>query len=373
MGGLVKVRGAVLETIGAERPYSDSQPISVFQLDLDAPGENEILIRMEAAGLCHSDLSVVDGSRTRPLPMLLGHEGAGRIEQVGENVRHLHEGQRVITTFLPRCGRCDGCATAGRRPCIPGSAANATGTMFDGGVRLHRRGKEVLHHLGVSAFATHAVVDQRSVVPIADDVPAAIAALLGCAALTGGGAVINAAVAQPGESVIVVGLGGVGLAALLVALATVGATVVGVDTLESKRQAAIGLGASEAMSPQDAIESGLKSQVVVEAAGSSRAFDTAIALTGPGGRTVSVGLPDADARSMISPLSLVAEGRSIIGSYLGSAVPERDIPTLADLWRDGRLPLERLISSTLKLEEVNRGMDELADGHSIRQVILFDA
>lgn len=368
----MKIRGAILETISADRPYSKSLPLAVSELDLDAPGPDEILVRMEAAGLCHSDLSVVDGSRRRPVPMLLGHEGAGRIEQIGKDVEDLTVGQRVITTFLPRCGLCEGCVTAGRRPCVPGNAANAAGTMLDGGIRLHRAGRDVLHHLGVSAFATWAVVDRRSVVPIGDDVPAPIAALLGCAALTGGGAVLNAAVVEPGESVIVVGLGGVGLAAVLVALAQESVTVIGIDTLEAKRRTALKLGVSGAMSPDEAIHAGLKAPVVVEAAGNARAFETAVALTGVGGRTVSVGLPDAEARSTISPLSLVAEGRSIIGSYLGSAVPTRDIPYLADLWRAGRLPLEKLISSTIGLEEVNAGMDALADGRGIRQIIQFN-
>lgn len=369
----MKIEGAVLDVTGAQRPYADSAPITVSELELDEPRANEILIRMEAAGLCHSDLSVVDGSRRRRLPMLLGHEGAGRIEQVGKGVSDLRPGQRVITTFLPRCGQCEGCASRGRTPCVPGSAANAAGTMFDGGLRLHRDGQDVLHHLGVSAFATHAVVDQRSVVAIDDGVPAPVAALLGCAALTGGGAVMNAAVVEPGETVIVVGLGGVGLAALLVALAHDDVNVIGVDTLEAKRQTALEFGASMAAAPDEALQRGLRAPVVIEAAGNARAFETAVALTGAGGRTVSVGLPDPEARSTISPLSLVAEGRSIIGSYLGSALPERDIPKLAEMWRGGRLPLEKLISSTITLEEVNAGMDELAEGRSIRQIIRFDS
>jgi len=368
----VKITGAVLETLEADRPYAASRPITVGELELAPPGDNEILLRMEASGLCHSDLSVVDGSRPRPLPMLLGHEGAGRVEQVGAQIDDLTVGQRVITTFLPRCGQCAGCKTNGRRPCLPGSAANGAGTMFDGGTRLRRGGQEVLHHLGVSAFATHAVVDRRSVVPIDDGVPADVAALLGCAALTGGGAIINAAAVQPGEGVIVVGLGGVGLAALQVALAHDAVNVIGVDTLEAKRQTAIRLGAGAAAAPEDAIRDGLKAPVVIEAAGSARAFDTALELTEAGGRTVTVGLPDPSARSTISPLALVAEGRSIIGSYLGSAVPARDIPRLADMWRAGRLPLERLISSTISLGDLNAAMDELAEGRSIRQIISFE-
>lgn len=182
------IRGAVLETIGAPRPYAASRPLSVTELELDDPGDGELLVRIEAAGLCHSDLSVVDGNRVRPVPMLLGHEAAGIIEKVG-GASDLAPGQRVVMTFLPRCGKCSACATDGLAPCIPGSAANGAGTLLSGSVRLSGG---VLHHLGVSGFATHAVVDRRSVVPVDPDVPAVVASLLGCAVLTGGGAVLNA-------------------------------------------------------------------------------------------------------------------------------------------------------------------------------------
>ena len=204
------IRGAVLEHIGAERPYAASRPLRVAELELEGPGPGEVLVRIEAAGVCHSDLSVVNGSRVRPLPMLLGHEAAGRIEELGPEVPDLRAGQRVVMAFLPRCGQCAACRTNGKMPCTPGSAANNAGTLLGGGVRLSRDGEPVLHHLGVSAFATHAVVNYRSVVAVEDDVPPAVAALLGCAVLTGAGAVLNAAPPGPGDDVAVVGLGGVG-------------------------------------------------------------------------------------------------------------------------------------------------------------------
>ncbi|MDT5066516.1 MAG: hypothetical protein QOK02_2671, partial [Mycobacterium sp.] len=187
----MRIRGAVLERIGAPRRYAESRPITIADLDLEAPGDTELLVRIEAAGLCHSDLSVVDGNRVRPVPMLLGHEAAGIVEQAGANASEFAVGQRVVLTFLPRCGHCTACATDGLAPCISGSAANAAGTLLNGDVRLDRDGKRVLHHLGVSAFATHAVVDRRSVVPVDANVPPVVASLLGCAVLTGGGAVLN--------------------------------------------------------------------------------------------------------------------------------------------------------------------------------------
>jgi alcohol dehydrogenase len=368
--GVMRIRGAVLDQIGLPRRYQESRPLTVAELQLDPPRNTELLIRVEAAGLCHSDLSVVDGGRVRPLPMLLGHEAAGIVEQVGAGVSDVAVGQRVVLTFLPRCGHCAACATDGLAPCSVGSAANGAGTLLDGGTRLTRDGQPVLHHLGVSAFATHAVVDRRSVVPVDADVPAVVASLLGCAVLTGGGAVLNAGQPKPGQTVAVVGLGGVGMAAVLTALAYDGVNVVVVDALSDKVDTAMRLGAHAGY--QSADVGALKADIVIEAAGHPSALETAIGLTAPGGRTVTVGLPRPDARITLSPLGLVAEGRSLIGSYLGSAVPARDIPRFVALWRSGRLPVEALVSSTIGLDDVNAGMDELADGKAVRQVIEFD-
>ena len=361
----MRIRGAVLETIGAPAPYAESQPLRVTELDLADPGDGELLVRIEAAGLCHSDLSVVDGNRVRPVPMLLGHEAAGIVEKIG-GTSDLTLGQRVVMTFLPRCGQCSACATDGLAPCIPGSAANGAGTLLNGDIRLS---DGVRHHLGVSGFATHAVVDRRSVVPVDADVPAVVASLLGCAVLTGGGAVLNAGQPKPGQTVAVVGMGGVGMAAMLTALAHDGVRVIAIDTLTEKLTRARELGAHAAYTPDDA--SDVKAEVVIEAVGHPAALETAIGLTAPGGKTITVGLPRPDARISVSPLALVAEGRSLIGSYLGSAVPARDIPRFVDLWRAGRLPVEALVSSTITLDQINAGMDALADGTAVRQIIEF--
>jgi alcohol dehydrogenase len=368
-----RITGAVLEALGRSRPFAASSPLTVGELELDPPGADELLVRIEAAGVCHSDLSVVDGNRPRPVPMLLGHEAAGIVEEVGAaaSAAGFSVGDRVVTAFLPRCGDCDGCRTDGVMPCVPGTAANTAGTLFDGGIRLRREGAPVHHHLGVSGFATHAVVDRRSAVVVGAEVPADVAAVLGCAVLTGGGAVVNAGAAQPGQDVIVVGLGGVGMAALITAISLGHGRVIGVDAVPEKLDRARELGASAALTPDAAVSSGLRAPLVVEAAGHPRAFETAFALTAPGGRTVTVGLPAAGALAQVSPLTITAEARSIVGSYLGSAVPTRDIPRYAELWRAGRLPVEALISSHIALDEVNHAMDTLADGRAIRQVIRF--
>ena len=369
----MRIRGAVLEEIGRDRPFAESRPIVISELDLDPPGPGELLVRIEVAGLCHSDLSVVDGNRVRPVPMLLGHEAAGIVESTGGgDVRRIGPGQRVVMTFLPRCGQCPACATDGITPCEPGSAANGAGTLLSGARRLHRDGANIHHHLGVSGFATHAVVDARSVVPVDSDVPPDVAAVLGCAVLTGGGAILNAGRPQPGQTVVGVGLGGVGMAAVLTALALDGVSVVAVDMSPEKLELARSWGVVAAYSPDEALEAGIRGAVVIEAAGAIPAFESALALTAPGGRTVTVGLPAPGRMAQVSPLTLVAEGRTVIGSYLGSSVPTRDIPAFVEMWRAGRLPVERLISGEIALEQINRGMDELADGRAVRQVIRFD-
>ncbi|WP_226997056.1 alcohol dehydrogenase catalytic domain-containing protein [Tessaracoccus aquimaris] len=207
----MRITGAVLEEIGRPRPYAQSRPIAVQEVELEPPGPGEILVRIEAAGICHSDLSVVDGNRVRPVPMLLGHESAGIVEQLGEGVVDVAVGDRVAMCFLPRCEECQNCGQDGRLPCTPGSAANNAGVLMGERILLHRDGpdgpEEIKHHLGVSGFATRVVVNRASAVPVGNDVPPDIAAVLGCAVLTGGGAVLNAADPQPGDSVMIVGLG----------------------------------------------------------------------------------------------------------------------------------------------------------------------
>lgn len=368
----MRIQGAVLESVGAEAPFARSRPIVVRELELAGPGAHELLVRIEAAGVCHSDLSVVNGVRPRAVPLLLGHEAAGIVERVGSGVFDVSVGDRVALTFLPRCEECASCATGGRTPCERGSAANGAGRLLDGDKRILDGDRVIDHHLGVSGFATHAVVDRRSAVVVGSDVPPAVAAIMGCAVLTGGGAVINAGRVVSGETLAVVGLGGVGMAALLVGLALPGVDVIAIDANPDKLVQAKALGAASTYLPAEAVDLGITADVVVEAVGRAAAFETAIALTAPGGRTVTVGLPAADDLARVSPLALVAGGRTIMGSYLGSSIPSRDIPFFIDLWRDGRLPVEQLMSSTIQLADLNEAMDALSAGEVVRQMVVFN-
>ena len=371
----MKITGAVLRSSPATAPFAESRPLEILDCELAPPGPTEVLVQIEAAGLCHSDLSVINGNRPRPLPMLLGHEAAGRVLEVGSEVTDLQVGARVVTVFLPRCESCDACRTNGKLPCSEGTKTNTEGTLPSGARRISHDGAPLHHHLGVSGFATHAVLDRRSVVPVGSDVPPDVAAVLGCAVLTGGGAIRNAGALQEGQDVIVVGLGGVGMAAILTAVAITaqaGGRVIGVDANPEKLQQALEFGAEEGLTPAQATERGIRAAVVVEAAGHPRAFETAVALTAPGGITVTAGLPSPDATATIAPLGITSEARTITGSYLGSAVPSRDIPVYEALWRAGRLPVEKLISSRIGLSEINEAFDALDQGKAIRQVIIFD-
>ena len=368
----MRITGAVLEESGRARPYSLSRPITVGELELGEPGSTELLVEVEAAGVCHSDLSVVDGNRLRPVPMLLGHEAAGIVVRAGAAVSDIAPGQRVVMSFLPRCERCDACAQDGRLPCAAGTAANNAGVLLHGSGHISRDGESVRHHLGVSGFATHAVVDRASVVPVDADLPPDVAAVLGCAMLTGGGAVLNVAKPASSDAVMVVGLGGVGMAAVLAARAVGVDRIIAVDTVAEKLDLAAELGAAETYHPERLEELGITARYVIECAGHASAFEAAFAATEPGGTTVTVGLPSPAERATISPLTVTAEARTVVGSYLGSAVPSRDIPRYAQMWREGRLPVERLISSRIGLCQINEAMDLLADGKTVRQVVMVD-
>jgi len=375
----MKMRAAVLDEMQRPRPYAQSRPIKIETVTLDPPGPGEVLLKIAAAGLCHSDLSIVNGDRPRPMPMALGHEASGIVEELGPGVRDLQRGDHVALIFVPTCGHCGPCMEGRPALCEPGAAANGAGTLVGGGRRLHRADGSLLNHqVGVSCFAEYAVVARGSLVKIDPELPLDVAALFGCAVLTGVGAVINAAQLRLGGTLAVVGLGGVGLSALLGAQAAGAKQVVAIDSLDAKLGLARALGASHCFRADDpdlvarikaATAGGV--DVAVEAASSVAALETAYKITRRGGVTVSCSLPHPDHRFNLQAVNLVAEERTLKGSYLGSGVPARDIPHLIALWRAGRLPVERLISHRIALDEINLGFDRLADGAAVRQVIIF--
>ena len=373
----MKIRAAVLNEMGAERPYATSKPLSIEQIELDPPGPGEVLVKIAAAGLCHSDLSVIEGNRPRPMPMALGHEAAGVVEELGPGVDDLEVGDHVVMVFVPSCGHCLPCSEGRPALCEPGAAANTAGTLLSGARRLHRDGQEVHHHLGVSGFADYATVSRRSLVKIDRELPLDEAALFGCAVLTGVGAVINTAGVPAGASVAVVGLGGVGLSALLGAVACGARRVVAVDLSDEKLGLARQLGATDTFNAGSAdavgeIREATKGGVefALEMAGSVRAMDLAYKITRRGGTTVTAGLPPPDHTFALPQVNLVAEERTVKGSYIGTCVPTRDLPRYIELYRRGKLPVDRLMSDHLRLEDINLGFDRLHEGKAVRQVVV---
>jgi len=375
----MRVKAALLKKTGLASPYAASKPLEVVDMELTPPGRGEVLVRIKAAGLCHSDLSVIDGSRPRPTPMALGHEAAGVVEELGQGVADLKEGDHVVLVFVPSCGRCRSCAAGRPALCEPGAKANAAGTLVGGERRLRFEAAPVHHHLGVSAFAERAVVARESCVKIDPDLPYELAALFGCAVLTGVGAVVNTARVEPGASVAVVGLGGVGLSAVIGAKLAGARQVVAVDLSDEKLAFARRLGATDAVNAgdKDAVEtvrriSGGGVEFAFDMAGAVPALELAYAATARGGTTVTAGLPHPDKRLALQPVTLVAEERTLKGSYIGSAVPLRDVPRFISLFQAGRLPVDALLTHRLKFEEINAGFDRLREGVGVRQVVLFD-
>jgi alcohol dehydrogenase len=375
-GDQMKTRAAVLSEMSLPRPYAQSQPLQIVEVELDAPGPTEVLVHMRAVGLCHSDLSVINGDRPRPLPMAIGHEGAGEVVEVGASVKGLKVGDHVVAAFVPCCGTCEPCTHGRPALCEPGFKANSAGVLLSGAKRIHRGSEIVNHHLGVSAFADYAVMARESLIKVDSNLPFDVAAVFGCAVMTGVGAVTNTVHPQPGCSVAVVGLGGVGLAALLGAHVIEAATIIACDLSDEKLALARELGATHTVNAQDPqaadkIRDLTRGGVhfAFEMAGSVKAMDLSYKITRRGGTTVSAGLSNPQHLFSIPHVSIVAEERTIKGSYLGSCDPARDIPRFIDWYRGGKLPVDRLLSERIRLEDINSAFDRLADGKTVRQIV----
>lgn len=374
----MRIRAAVLNRMGATTPYASSRPLAIETLDLEDPGPAEVMVRIAAAGLCHSDLSVINGDRPRPTPMLLGHEASGVVEALGVGVTDLAPGDHVVMVFVPSCGHCGPCAEGRPALCEPGAAANSAGTLLSGARRIARDGAPIHHHLGCSAFAEYATVSRRSLVKIDGELPFDEAALFGCAVLTGVGAVVNTARVAAGQTVAVVGLGGVGLAALLGGIAAGASRVVAIDLADDKLELARALGATETFNARaetcaEEVRAATSGGVdfAFELAGSTKAMALAWKITRRGGTTVTAGLPPPDQMLPIPHVSLVSEERTIKGSYIGTCVPSRDVPRYIALYRRGRLPVDRLLSGHLALDEINSGFDRLHEGRAVRQIVVL--
>jgi len=374
----IKCRAAVLFDMGLSRPFAKSKPVKVEEVELDPPGFGEVLVKVAAAGLCHSDLSVVNGNRPRAMPMVLGHEGSGVIEGLGEGVDDYEIGDHVVFIFVPSCGKCISCKEGKPALCDPGLAANGAGTLLSGEKKISLNGDLINHQVGVSCFAEYAVVSSKSLVKVDKSLPLDEAALFGCAVITGAGAVFNTANIKVGSTVAVVGLGGTGLAALMGAKAAGASKIIGIDLLQDKLDLAKQLGADVVYKADDpdileSIHKFTKGGVhySFECVGSEKAMELAYKTLKRGGTVVSSGLSHPDKSFSIKHVDLVANEKIIKGSFLGSCVPDRDIPAYIDLYRSGRLPVDRLMSDHITLDEVNEGFDKLSDGNTVRQIISF--
>jgi len=374
----MKMRAAVLTATETPKPYAVSRPVEIAEVDLEPPGEGEALVEMRAAGVCHSDLSIINGSRPRPLPMVLGHEAAGVVAEVGRGVKSLKTGDHVAFVFVPSCGHCEPCMSGRPALCEPGAKANLNGTLLGGGRRLSWRGENVNHQVGVSCFAEYAVASENSLIKVDQTLPIDEASLFSCAVITGVGAVLNAARMPSGATAAIVGCGGVGLNALLAAKMLGAERLVAIDLDDRKLDKARQLGATDAFSAADsncvenvreATGGGLA--YVFEAAGTVDAMETAYKITKRGGTVTSVGLSHPNTSFSIQHVNLVAEEKTIKGCYLGSCVPMRDIPCYIGFYQRGLLPVNELITARLPLEDINEAFDRLDAGDELRQIIAF--
>lgn len=375
----MKTQAAVLYQMEQPAPYAKSQPLVIEELDLTGPGPGEVLVEIVGAGLCHSDLSVMDGSRPRVMPMVMGHEASGIVRDTGPGVHDLQAGDHVVFSFVPVCGHCVPCAVGRPALCENGAAANTAGTLLAGNRHFKNpAGQALNHHLGVSAFSQYTVAAQESLVKISPEVPLEKAVLFGCAVMTGVGAVVNTARVEPGTSVAVFGMGGVGLSAVMGARAAGAHPIIAVDLLENKLELARKVGASHTVNARDddpvqAVKevAGGGAHYTFESVGNEQVLIQAYQATRRGGTTVTIGLPHPSKQFSISAVSMVGEERTVKGSYMGSAVPRRDIPRFIALYQAGLLPVDLLLTRTIALDEVNTAFDALAKGEAVRQVIQF--
>jgi len=373
----IRCKAAVLRTVGAPRPYAQSKPLSIEHVNLAPPEPVELLVRIAGAGLCHSDLSMINGDRPRPVPIGLGHEGSGEVVEVGSAIDDVRVGDHVVFQFSASCGRCRRCLEGRPQVCERAFIAKSRGELMAGGSRITAlNGERINHQSGLSCMAQYAVVDRGSVVVIDKDLPLANAAIFGCAVMTGVGAVVNTARVRAGDTVAIIGLGGVGLNGVLGAKLAGAETIIALDREASKLEVARRAGATHALCTQEAgcVEkvrelTGGGVDYAFELAGSVDAMTTAYALVRHGGTVVVAGLPAATAIFAFNQCDLVGNEKSIRGCFMGSCVPVRDIPRFLRLHKEGRLPVDQLIDGYIGFDELNAGFDKLQDVKAIRQIL----
>ncbi|MGD8586002.1 MAG: Zn-dependent alcohol dehydrogenase [Chloroflexota bacterium] len=366
----MKVRAAVLDSVGG--------PFTVEQLDLEAPRRGEVLVRLVASGVCHSDWHLVTGATKHPLPVVAGHEGAGIVEAVGQGVTRVIPGDHVILSWAPDCGRCYYCLRDQGNLCDTFLEPIWAGTMLDGSPRLSRAGEPVFHYCGLAAFAERAVIPQESCVPIRSDVSLEVAALVGCAVATGVGAVLYTADVRPGSSVVVYGCGGVGLNAIQGAVLAGAQTIIGVDSVPGKLDMARHFGATATVlaGPRSrqqilALTGGRGADYAFEAVGIPAVQQEALGAVRPGGTLILVGLSPVGESTDLSGALIARQEKTVRGSYYGSVNARRDFPLFLEMYLAGKLDLDDLVSRRYGLDEINEAFRAMLDGEVARGLIVF--
>jgi S-(hydroxymethyl)glutathione dehydrogenase/alcohol dehydrogenase len=352
------------------------QPLELQQLELEAPARDEVLVRLLTSGICHSDLSFIDGSWPSPLPIVLGHEAYGVVESVGESVSSPRRGDHVVLTFAPACGRCRFCLEGRANLCLLAAKCMDTGQMWDGTTRLGRDGVPVHHLALVSSFATHAVVPAAGAIPVDARLDPVVGCLLGCGVTTGVMSVTRRAAVRPGESVAVFACGGVGLSAVAGARLVSAFPIVAVDPLAAKRELALELGATHVVDPEDGDPAAQIRELVpggvdyaFEAIGRPEVAAAAFASVRDGGTTVLIGQPPLGVRADFPVYDVTQFEHTILGSNLGGATPALHVPQLARLVVEGVLDLAPLVTDRFALSEIGAAVERTASGEAGRVVL----
>ena len=365
------MRAAVLRATG--------EPLALEQVELDEPGPGEVRVRIEAAGVCHSDLHYMTGDLPAKLPIVVGHEGSGIVEAVGPGTgERVRVDDRVALLWRPRCGECDACVAGNPVLCRFGRVLAASNGLMDGTTRLHAGAERIHHLMGVSCFAEQVVVSETSVLPVPDGVPPEIAAISACAVITGVGAVLNAVERAAGRPLLVLGAGGVGLAAVMGAALTGAHPVIAVDVDPAKLELAARIGATEVVDAREGdvvqrvldLTGGVGVPWAVDAVGSPETMRQSVAALAPAGTLVAIGLGRTDATVAVAINDLVQRQKRIVGSLYGSSNPRIDLPRIFELYLAGRLPLDQLIGARRPLAEVNEAYADLRQGGIGRAILV---
>ncbi|MEX2394822.1 MAG: Zn-dependent alcohol dehydrogenase [Actinomycetota bacterium] len=361
------MKAAVLEAYG--------QPLNVTDVDLGDPRKGEVKIAIKATGVCHSDLSIQQGKVPYPTPCVLGHEGAGEVIEIGEGVTSVKPGDHVTVMWSPQCGQCYMCRRGQSHLC---EGVRAMGMMDDGTTRLSKDGRAILHGINSATFAEEAIFRDHALVKISDDIPFEVAAVIGCGVLTGVGAAVNTAKIRPGETVAVIGCGGVGINVIQGARLCGANPIIAIDTVESKLDMAERFGATHRVNSSDVNPTSVV-QELTEGRGVDAAFEVvgvpalerlAFDMTRRGGRAVFVGMAGITDEVTLPSMFLALGEKNVLGCFYGSCDPKRDIPLFLNLWKAGKLDLEGLISQTGKLDDVNGAFEDMEAGKVIRTVLL---